>query len=111
MLHQFPQNSRRLRRQNQQHFPPVSILALSPHIPGSSQAVQQLHPAVVFNLQPLRQLAHIRTHPGRHSLNGQKHLVLPRLETNGARRYLPGMQVAADLMANFSQALIFTQGE
>jgi len=105
---QFPQNSRPLRRQSQQHFPPVPILAFSTHIPSRSQPVQEFHRAVMLNLQPFRHFAHIRTYARRHSLNRQKHLMLSWFQPQRARRGLARMQVSADLMANLSQPLVFT---
>jgi hypothetical protein len=84
---------------------------LSSHVPGRSQPVHQLHRAVMLNLQPFGDLSYVRTHPGWHSLNSQKHLVLPWFQTQQARRHFARMQVSAYLMANLSQALIFSQGE
>jgi hypothetical protein len=81
------------------------------HIPGRGEPVYQLHRAVMLNLQAFRNLSNIRTHPRRHPLNGQKHLMLSRFQTQHASSNLARMQVSAYLMANLSQALIFTQGE
>src|SRR5258706_10717038 len=56
------------------------------HIPGRREPVYKVHRAVMLNLQAFRHLSNIRTHPGRHPLNGQKHLMLSRFQTQHASR-------------------------
>ena len=111
LLLEFPQNPIPFRGQRNQHLTPIPSFPFPAHIPRYREAIQQFHGAVMFNLQSFRDFSNVRSYSRRQSFDGQKHLVLARLQAQLAGSHLSGMHVAANLVAYFSQVLKLHQGE
>src|SRR5580658_665285 len=111
MQRQLPQHPLALRRQHQQHFPPVVLRPLSPHVASFFQPVDQLHRAVMLNLHPVRQLPDPRSNSLRHPLDGQHELVLSPLQPGRLHGALAEVQKLPNLVPELGQCLVVRQGK
>jgi len=107
----LPQHLFTLRSQGKPYFSTVFAHAMSPDIAAGREPVRQLNRTVMSNLQPLGQLSNPWAHSSREPFQGQHELMLARLKTSHAGSLLTEVQKSADLITQFRQGHIVSQGK
>jgi hypothetical protein len=111
VISQFVENPLRARSEFEQHFAAILTIALAAQISTLAEAVHELDGAVVLNLQAICDFSDQRPHSIRNAFNRDENLMLARLQTSMPGSVFARAQVFPDLIADFSQTLIFRQGE
>ena len=91
------------RRQPDQDGATVFLPDFADHVAALRQTIHQLNRAVVFDLQPFRQLANGRKLARRQSLDRQEELMLLRLDSLRSRGIFAVTEKPPYLMAEFRQ--------
>ena len=99
------------RRELHQHEPAVILGSNPPDEAAGLHAIDELHGAVVLDLQALRQDADRRLPTLWHALQGEEHLVLLWFKARRAGGSFAEMQEAPELIAELGQRLILRGGE
>jgi hypothetical protein len=95
-----------LRSQADEYFPMIVYPGLTKDSSGFLQSIDQVHRAVMFNLQTPRKLADGGTLAFGQTLDRQQKLMLLRLDAVGSRGVLAEAQKTAHLMAEFGKPAI-----
>jgi len=98
MQGQLRENLLALRRQGEQHLPPVVLGALPPHKASGLKPVDQFHRTVMLHVQTVGYLPDPRPQPLRHPFDRQHQLILRPFQPRGVYSLVAEREEVANLV-------------